>query len=256
MSDCASIVRQLLWNLQKDARAKHLFVPPEPYDDIKVCSALFLVTALQSAGHEARLLMGNGWGRIMPLTWPEGFFIRDLSTAENQPWTNVWLWGFENQNGRGLDRKGKSPLRLTRLRTLFRSSQAIIQIIGLHEQNARLGRLSTPTSIPSIDYDKLKIKTDKKKMDADLRGNLRTSLRKHIDEQVGEMKAAHHHYFECDSTGGLVELAFLLGREIKGEGDFSFLLDALKAQIQKFPDIIEDPIMVQFLNLLESKCLS
>ena len=256
MSDPATIVRQLLWHLQKAPKLRHLFVPSEPYDEIKAASALYLVTAFQSSGHEAKLLMGEGWGQKMPLEWPEDWFIRDLKTAEKQKWDNVWLWGFENQSGRGLDRKGKSALRTTRLKSLFKNCDAVLQLIGLHDATLKVGRLSTPSVRPDINYEGLKIKTDKKKMDAGLRDNLRDTYRKHIDGQVGEMRAHRHHFFECDNTGGLVELAFLLGREVRGTGDFRLLLGALKTQLLRFPEITSDPIMVQFLNVLESKCLS
>jgi hypothetical protein len=253
MESLTQVVRSLSWHIKGQ---RHLFIPPNEYDETKVRSALYLVEAFQEQDIKAKMLMGEGWGLKMPLDWPEEWFIRTIAEAELYMWDKVWLWGMTNTSNHLTDRRGKSAVRTSSLRHIISMSKDIIQIIGLYdEKKSKPRRIVVDSELPTIDYQSLDLKCGyDKKFNAKLRDALTEQIRTYISYRVGEFNGHKRHYFETYGTGGLVELTYYLALELGSHGSGHHLREALKNQIEQFPYTKEDPMIITFLNMLESKC--
>ena len=217
MIGITTTIRELSWHLHGET---HLLVCPEPFDETKVLSALYLREALEAEGHQAKLLLGKDWGQKLPLSWPDEWFVRSLEKAESMEWQKIWCWGFERPEGFGVDRRGKLVTRKTVLRDLFLKSRNILQIIGLHH-------LSCVKKL-SIEYP-----------DSDF-GISQFEFSVKLFDQLG--------------PGGLCELAFHLVREIGQLSDPQKLLRALEQQMDHFDESKNDPLIYQLKSSLENQC--
>lgn len=253
METLTQVVRTLSWHIRADSQ---LFIPPADYDEIKIQTALYLIEGMQKLNINAKMLIGEGWGKIMPLHWPEHLFVRTLKEAECEVWDKVWLWGMNKVSDRPTNRKKKSSRRQTELSHLLSMSKDIIQVIGLYdEQSTRPKSIIIESELPKINYDELKLKFGfNKKFDAKLRDALTQQIRTYISYQIGEYRGHKKHTFYSRGSGGLVELSYYLALELHSYGSPEFLISSLEQQMTKYEVSKDDPMLHTFLEVLKSKC--